>query len=302
VEAVLGYVSATIEHFQKQGDLGKWKDFWFNEKTKTLYFVGKDNIPFHTIILPALLLASKEGYNLPWNVSSTEFLQFKGEKASKSQRRGIWIDEAIALFPPDYWRYFLMATRPETKDSNFSWAIFREKINSDLNDSFGNFVHRTLTFINTRFSSKIPQPTTLDEQVLTILKDKVAAIANEIEGCKLQSAANTMISISRIGNQYLNDWEPWHLIKKDSRQAGNTIYMATQMVKTLAIVSYPFIPFSAENMWITLNLPGKIGRWQEALTLLPPKHEIAKAKPLFQKISLNEHELEQKLQNVRKRS
>ncbi|MGC9345772.1 MAG: methionine--tRNA ligase, partial [Candidatus Bathyarchaeales archaeon] len=115
IEAVLGYVSATIEYFRNRGEPEKWKEYWFNKDAKTLYFIGKDNIPFHTIIFPALLLASHENYNLPWDVSATEFLQFKGEKASKSQKIGIWIDEALELFPADYWRYFLMATRPETR-------------------------------------------------------------------------------------------------------------------------------------------------------------------------------------------
>ncbi len=147
VEAVLGYVSATIEYFINHGKPDGWKEYWFDREARTYYFIGKDNIPFHTIILPALLLASGEGYNLPWNVSATEFLQFKGEKASKSQRIGIYIDEALQLFPADYWRYFLMATRPEAKDTNFSWELFTERTNADLNDTFGNFIHRTLTFI-----------------------------------------------------------------------------------------------------------------------------------------------------------
>ena len=158
VEAVLGYVSATIEYFKDHENPEAWKDYWFDKKARTFYFIGKDNIPFHTIILPALLLASGYDYNLPWNVSATEWLQFKGEKASKSQKVGIWMHEALELFPADYWRYFLMATRPETKDSNFSWEIFIEKTNADLNDTFGNFVHRTLTFINTQFGGEIPAP------------------------------------------------------------------------------------------------------------------------------------------------
>ena len=144
VDAVLGYVSATIEQCQRIGQPEKWREFWFDKEAKTLYFVGKDNIPFHTIILPALLLASGQGYNLPWNVSATEFLQFRGQKASKSQRVGIWIDEALEMFPVDYWRFFLIATRPESKDTNFTWTAFMEKINADLNDTFGNFIHRTL--------------------------------------------------------------------------------------------------------------------------------------------------------------
>ena len=240
VEAVLGYVSATIEYFRNRGEPEGWKAYWFDKDAKTLYFIGKDNIPFHTIILPALLMASHEDYNLPWNVSATEFLQFKGEKASKSLRIGIWIDEALELFPADYWRYFLIATRPETKDSNFSWEIFAEKINADLNDTFGNFIHRTLSFINRQFNSQVPEPSRLDaddKKVLEALKEKVGEIAEDFEACRLQSAANGVISISRLGNQYLNDKEPWNLIKRDRARAATVIYVAAQLVKALAITS-----------------------------------------------------------------
>jgi methionyl-tRNA synthetase len=305
VEAVLGYVSATIEYFRNRGEPERWKEFWFNKNAKTLYFLAKDNIPFHTIILPALLLASGEDYNLPWNVSATEFLQFKGEKASKSMRIGIFIDEALELFPVDYWRYFLIATRPETKDTNFSWELFIEKVNADLNDTFGNFIHRTLTFVNTQFNGEIPKPTALDEdanQILKAIQDKVETTAKEIEDCKLQSAANTVMSISRIGNQYLNEKEPWNLIKKDKAKAASVIYVATQTVKALAIVSAPIIPFTAEEIWKTLNLPGNVHeqKWNEALKPLPANHKIGKAKPLFQKIDANERELDEKLERIRK--
>ena len=176
VDAVLGYISATIEQCQRMGQPEKWREYWFNKQAKTLYFVGKDNIPFHTIILPALLLASGEGYNLPWNVSATEFLQFRGEKASKSQRIGIWIDEALEMFPVDYWRFFLIATRPESKDTNFTWGAFTDKINADLNDTFGNFIHRTLSFIASKFDAQIPPPTKMDQDdqaLLEAVKEKV---------------------------------------------------------------------------------------------------------------------------------
>jgi methionyl-tRNA synthetase len=307
VEAVLGYVSATIEYFRNLGEPEKWKEYWFNNDAKTLYFIGKDNILFHTIILPALLLASDQDYNLPWNVSATEFLQFKGEKASKSQRRGIFIDEALELFPADYWRFFLMSSRPETKDANFSWKLFIEKVNSDLNDTFGNFIHRTLSFINTQFDDKIPQAITIDADAKKILKtveEKVDTIASEIEDCKLQAAANTVISISRIGNQYLNEKEPWNLIKKDKPEAANILYVATQIVKALAIVSAPFIPFAAEELWKTLNLPGVVHqqKWDEASKPLPAGHKIAKATPLFRKIEADVQKLDETLANVRKKS
>lgn len=305
VEAVLGYVSATIEYFKNRGEPEKWKEYWFDKNVRSLYFIGKDNIPFHTIILPALLLASGKDYNLPWNVSATEFLQFKNLKFSKSHRIGIWIDEALELFPADYWRFFLIATRPETKDSNFSWEIFIEKINADLNDTFGNFIHRTLTFINTKFDSEIPAPMALDEdaqKVLDSIKEKVEAIAKEIDEFKLQAAANTLISISRIGNQYLNEKEPWNLMKKDKAKAAAIFYVAAQIVKTLAIVSAPFIPVAAEEIWKTLNLEGSVHeqKWTEILKPLPANHKIAKPKPLFQKIEANAKQLDDRLEEVRK--
>jgi methionyl-tRNA synthetase len=306
VEAVLGYVSATIEYCRRVGKPELWREFWFNKDAKTLFFVGKDNIPFHTIILPALLLASGEGYNLPWNVSATEFLQFKGEKASKSRRIGIWIDEALEMFPVDYWRFFLVATRPETKDANFSWEFFVDKINADLNDTFGNFVHRTLTFINARFGGVVPQAEKLtaeDEAVLQSIREKVEAMAEEIEAAKLQSAVNTLISLSRVGNQYLNEKEPWNLLKSDKARAAAVLYVAVQVVKALAVVSAPIMPETAEQMWQTLGLPGSVHecKWMEAVKPLEAGHKITKATPLFRKIDATAEQLDERLAEVREK-
>ncbi len=306
VEAVLGYVSATIEYFKNCGEPEKWREYWFNKDAKTLFFIGKDNIPFHTIIFPALLLGSHENYSLPWNVSATEFLQFKGEAFSKSRRIGVFIDEVLELFPADYWRYFLAATRPETKDTNFSWRLFIEKVNADLNDTLGNFIHRTLKFINSQFNSEVPKPSNLsedEERVLKTLEERVETIANEIEDCRLQSAANNVVGISRMGNQYLNEKEPWNVIKKDRDEAANTIYVAAQIVKTLALVSAPFIPFAAEELWRILNLPGSVHEkeWDEALKPLPASHKIGKAMPLFRKIEASSEELVEMLEKVREK-
>jgi methionyl-tRNA synthetase len=264
----------------------------------------KDNIPFHTIILPALLLASDQGYNLPWNVSATEFLQFKGQKASKSQRVGIWIDEALEMFPLDYWRFFLIATRPESKDTNFTWPAFTEKINADLNDTFGNFIHRTLSFINSKFDGQIPAPTKLDkddEALLQAIKEKVAQAAKEIEDSWLQSAANTLISISRLGNQYLNTKEPWNLMKTDKEKAGAIFYVATQVVKAIAVVSEPFMPQTAQQLWQTLNLPETVNKsnWSDSLKPIKAGHKISKPTPLFHKIDADEAKLEETLGQIR---
>jgi methionyl-tRNA synthetase len=304
VEAVLGYLSATVEYFKRKGEEERWKEYWFNKETKTLYFIGKDNIPFHTIILPALLLASHEDYNLPWTVQSTEFLMFDGQAFSKSRRIGIWIDEALELFPADYWRYSLLSIRPEVKDTNFSWTTLTEKVNSDLNDTLGNFIHRTLTFINKQFDSAVPQPSSLDDKdkaVLAEAKEIVNKTAERIEAFKLQEALRYAISLSHLGNRYFNEKEPWKSIKTDRQQSANTLYVAAQIVKQLAIILEPFIPFTAEKLWKLLNLPGSVHEqtWNETEKELAPDHEIKKAKPLFSKIEESEEELQAKLEKVR---
>jgi len=307
VDAVLGYVSATIEYYKHTKQPDKWREFWLDKTAQTLYFVGKDNIPFHTIILPALLLASGQNYNLPWSVSATEFLQFRGQKASKSQRIGIWIDEALDMFPVDYWRFFLISTRPESKDTNFTWTAFAEKINADLNDTFGNFIHRTLSFINTKFDSAIPTPTNPDaddQALLDGLREKTTQIAQDIENGNLQSAANTLIAISRLGNQYLNTKEPWNLMKTNKEKAAIIFYNAAQIVKAITVISQPFMPTTAQQLWQTLNLPGTIeqSRWSDALVPLEAGHQLLKPQPLFHKVETDEDKLDEQLAQIRAKS
>jgi len=304
VEAVLGYLSATVEYFKRRGEEEGWKEYWFNKEAKTLYFIGKDNIPFHTLILPALLLAAHEDYNLPWNVDSIEFLMFEGQAFSKSRRIGVWIDEALELFPADYWRYALISIRPETKDTNFSWKTFIEKVNADLNDTLGNFIHRTLTFINQHFNSALPKPSKLDEHDKSTLESAtkmVEKIAQTLEEFRLQEALRHVIGLSHLGNRFLNEKEPWKKIKTNPQSAGNTLYVAAQIVKNLAITLEPFTPFTAEKLWKLLNLPGAVHErtWKETKRDLPTGHKINKAKPLFSKIKSTEEELQNILEKAR---
>jgi methionyl-tRNA synthetase len=304
VDAVLGYLSATVEYFKNRNQEERWKEYWFDKNTKTLYFIGKDNIPFHTIILPALLLATHESYNLPWTVHSTEFLMFDGQAFSKSRRIGVWIDEALELFPADYWRYSLMAIRPEVKDTNFSWTTLIEKVNSDLNDTLGNFIHRTLTFINKQFNCIVPQQSNLDikdRSAQEEAKEIVKKTAEDLEIFKLQEALRYAISLSHLGNKYLNEKEPWKTIKTDRQEAANTLYVAGHIVKQLAIILEPFIPFTAEKIWKLLNLEGSVHEqtWNETEKQLPPNHRINQAKPLFNKIQDSENDLQTKLEKTR---
>jgi len=303
-DAVLGYVSATIEYFRRQGNAEGWKEYWFNKDAKTLYFIGKDNIPFHTLIFPALLMATHEDYNLPWNVCTNEWLIFAGQKSSKSRRIGVWIDEALEMFPVDYWRYTLISIRPETKDSDFTWKVFIEKVNSDLNDTLGNFIHRTLKFINTYFDSRIPEPKNLDEldkKTLDAVNDKIKAVDNALSSFQLQMALREAIDLSRIGNKYLNEKKPWEAIKLNPDAAANILYVSAQIVKALSIILEPFMPSTAQKIRDLLNLPEKYF-WDEAYKPLLANHKIKEAEPLFSKIEVSEEELQSMLENIRSRS
>jgi methionyl-tRNA synthetase len=182
--------------------------------------------------------------------------------------------------------------------------MFIEKVNADLNDTLGNFIHRTLTFVNSHFGGAVPESKDLDAdsvKVLKTLEEKVRTTAKEFENCRLQAAANTIMSISRVGNQYLNEKEPWNLMKKDRNEAAKVFSVAAQIVKALAIVSAPLIPFAAEETWRALNLTGSVHeqKWENALKPLPTNHRIAETKPLFRKIDVGSQELEKKLHKVR---
>ncbi|RJS81158.1 methionine--tRNA ligase [Candidatus Bathyarchaeota archaeon] len=303
VEAVLGYISATIEYF-KGKDESRWRDFWFDKDSRTLFFIGKDNIPFHTIILPALLMATHEDWVLPWNVSATEFLLFKGEKFSKSRRWGVWIDEALNLFPVDYWRYVLLAIRPENKDTNFTWKIFIEKVNSELNDTIGNFIHRAITFLNRYFDSKVPEPReldTLDREMLNDLETSVSEIERDLENIRIQSALGKIYSLAQAGNRYLNLKEPWKTFKSDPQVCANTLYVAMQIVKALVITLKPFIPRAADKFCRMINLGEEVsnGMWKELYRPLPPGHKVNKAEVLFRKIDLTESDIERRIESMR---
>lgn len=301
-ENVLGYISATIEYFKKHGDGDKWKEYWFNPEARVLCFIGKDNIPFHTLIFPALLLATHEGYNLPWNVSTNEWLNFEGKKSSKSRKIGVWIDEALRLAPADYWRYTLIANRPETKDTNFTWTIFLEKVNSDLNDTLGNFIHRALTFIDKYYDGRVPSPKNmeqLDKQVLETIKESYDKIENALKHFQLQAAVRKVIELSREGNKYLNEKKPWKTVKEDQQTTANTLYVAAQIVKALSVLLEPFVPFSAEKLRDMLNI-SPTARWNDAIKPLTAEHNIKKPKPLFHKIEKSETELSEALEKMRK--
>ncbi len=303
LEAVLGYISATKEYTEQHGKGEDWKHFWFEPKTRILFFIGKDNITFHTLILPALLLATKKDYTLPWNVPSTEYLIFEGEKFSKSKRTGVWIDEALSLYPVDYWRFWLIANRPELKDSGFTWEGFADGVNSILNDTIGNFIHRTLVFIQRNFNAEVPKPGKFnqeDESVLAELtkcKEETSALLDDF---KLKDSLARVTGLARSLNKYLNDAAPWQSIKKHPTIASTTLYVAIQGVRALAILLSPFIPSTSNEIWGQLALKGQVGssEWKTFNKKLESGHKLGDVKPLFSKIGPGE--IDSKLQELEK--
>jgi methionyl-tRNA synthetase len=291
LEAVLGYVSAAVEWAEKNGRPEDWKSYWFDKETRNVHFIGKDNIPFHTIILPALLLATRDPYVLPWQVSSTEFILFDNKKFSKSHRIGVWMDEALQVAPSDYWRYMLMALRPETKDANFTWKEFQARVNADLNDVLGNFVHRTLTFIKNNFSGSIPAPGEFqerDKQVLAKLQESPRRSGVSLDQCKLREGLSVVIDLAREGNLYLSENEPWHTIKREPVRARTVMFICAQLVRALAVLLAPFMPTAAESIWSQLGLEGGVANahWEEAGTVrLHEGHVIGTPVPIFKKIT-----------------
>ncbi len=291
LEAVLGYVSAAVEWAEESGRPEDWKRFWFDKETKNVHFIGKDNIPFHTIIFPALLMATKDPYVLPWQVSSTEFILFDNKKFSKSHRIGVWMDEALQVAPSDYWRYMLIALRPETKDANFTWREFQARVNADLNDVLGNFIHRTLTFIKSNYSGSLPGPGELDERdkvILSKIREAPERAGANFDECKLREALQVAVDLARDGNLYLSETEPWHAMKQDPARARTTMFICAQLVRSLAILLAPFTPGAADSIWSQLGLGGSVtsARWEDAgETFLHEGHAIGVPAPLFKKIT-----------------
>ena len=291
MEALLGYLSASIEFYQNKKNPDLWKEYWKNRQTKNVHFIGKDNIPFHTIIFPALLMASKENYILPWQVSSTEFILYEGQgKFSKSRKIGVWMDEALEVAEPEYWRYVLISIRPEMKDTNFTWREFERHINTELNDILGNFVHRTLTFVKSNFESCIPEVNDIsekDKEIIAIAKNVPSKVGDLMDRFRLKEALLAVVDLARSGNEYMSKMEPWHLIKSDKQAAANTINVCSQLVRNLAIVLYPFLPRTSQLIWDQLALKEDVGKqnWFNAGEMhLPAGHKIGKPQPLFHKV------------------
>ena len=310
-EAVLGYISAVKEWAETiVKDSNKFEYFWNDPDTKTVFFIGKDNIIFHLIIFPILLLAYNEGksndkqFVLPYNVSSTEFLMYENDKFSKSRGNGIWIDEALKLAPLDYWRFNLVYNRMEERDTSFLWSEFENNIKT-LNDNIGNFIHRTLTFIDKQFDGKIPKKLENDEIDIQFI-DSINSISEEIgesiKNFKLRKAIRDIVNFGKEGNVYLNNKAPWHLIKQDKDAAGHVFNICAQAVYAFGVLLSPFIPGTSEKILSYLNVSNSKDLGWNSINESAVREglKIKKPKPLFQKLEIDD--LKKGLEEIRKKS
>ena len=289
-EAVLGYISSTKELSSLRKEPELWKNYWQDPKTKYIAFIGKDNIVFHTIIFPAILMAWNEGdkakYCLPQNVPANEFLNFEGKKFSKSRNWGIDVEEFLKLFPADPLRYTLASNLPENRDTDFYWKEFQSKNNSELADIFGNLINRTFTFVHKHFDGKVPARTKvekIDEEIIELALSYPKKIADLFENYKVKDGVLEIMNLARAGNKYFNDSEPWKTIKSDKEKCGTTINICLNIIYTLAELFYPVLPFSSEKLFKMLN--AKIVNWKNCGNEnLLPGHKLNPSEILFPKI------------------
>ncbi len=286
-DAPIGYISSTKEWALQNKK--KWEDYWKNDETELVHFIGKDNIVFHCIIFPSMLKAHGE-YILPKNVPANEFLNLEGDKISTSKNWAVWIHEYLKDFPDkqDVMRYVLTANMPETKDSDFSWKDFQAKNNNELVAIYGNYVNRVVVLINKYYEGKVPAPkfyTNKDKEIINSVKLLRDKIGFAIEKFRFRESNSEMINIARIGNKYLADNEPWKLINIDPGRTKTILFISIQIVSALAFLSEPFLPFTSSKLKEILKIKKQI-IWNDILNfnIIKPGQKISKESFLFEKV------------------
>lgn len=299
-DAPIGYISNTKELYPQN-----WEKWWKEKDTKLVHFIGKDNIVFHCIIFPAMLKA-EGSYILPENVPANEFLNLEGDKISTSRNWAVWLHEYLKDFPgkQDVLKYVLCANAPETKDNDFTWKDFQTRNNSELVAIFGNFVNRTIVLTHKYFEGKVPQRGTLNEldiQTIEQIKQYPEKIGRSIEQYRFREALNELMNLARLGNKYLTENEPWKTIKTDPERTATVLNISLQICANLALLSEPFLPFTAEKLRGMLN-QDKVFWYQAGNSeLLEEGKQINPAQLLFEQIDDKQIEAQlEKLQQTKK--
>ena len=278
-EAFIGYMSSAAAWSRRTGI--PWEDYWNGH---VVHFIGKDIIYHHSLFWPAMLLG--RDCKLPDDIFAGEFLSLEGRKMSTSKNWVVWVADFVKDFDSDLLRYYLTINAPLNKDTDFSWDEFQRRVNDELADVIGNFLHRTFTFTNKFFDGKVPEyknPSEADlefEQAIKELPDKVGDL---IADMKFREGLVEIILTAKKGNKYFNDQEPWKAVKEDMERASNCLYLSNQLCKAMAVLLKPYIPNKADAICEIINIPTE-NTWDDAKVFLETGHEINKAKPLFKKI------------------
>jgi methionyl-tRNA synthetase len=289
-DAVIGYLSATKEWAALKGKPDEWKKFWTDPSCRSYYFLGKDNIVFHTIIWPAMLLGYG-GLDLPYDVPANQFMVIEGQKFSKSMGVSIDIPDLLTRFKPDVIRYYLVANMPELKDSEFSWQDFALRTNNELVATYGNFLHRALSFTFKNYG-EIPARGELDDRDRQALS-RVSAAAEEVKTslsvCEFRKALKAVMDLAQFGNQYFDSVAPWSLVGTDKARCGTVLSISLEICKGLSVLAFPFLPFSSENIWKQLRMDGTVeGIGWKALDLpLNVGAKLEKPVPQYAKIDVS---------------
>ncbi|UCG68848.1 MAG: methionine--tRNA ligase [Thermoplasmata archaeon] len=299
-EAVIGYFSTSKEWARRRGEEEKWKDFWMDEACRHYYFLGKDNIPFHTIIWPAILMGYG-GLNLPYDVPANEYLKWGGEQFSKSRGISIAVPDVLQKYDPDQVRYYLSINMPEIRDADFTLEDFIRRNNDELVSTLGNFIHRVLSFTHANYG-EIPEMKELadeDKEALKKIEAQVNEVSELIESCQFKKAIKSVMELAHFGNRYFDTRAPWSLLKKNREECGTVLHVCLRMVKALCISMAPFLPFSADKLYNLLGYEGSVSAlsWDEATSEIRPKQSLGKPSPLFKKLIVEE---DMKMEEIKK--
>jgi methionyl-tRNA synthetase len=278
-EAVIGYLSASKEWAQRRDEPDAWRKFW-QEECKSYYFIGKDNIPFHTIIWPAMLMGYG-GLNLPYDVPSNEFLTIEAQKLSKSRNIAIWLEDFLSRYQPDALRYVLSVNMPDTSDTDFSWREFVRRNNDELVATYGNLVNRALSMLQRHFDGRVPEHGALDERsegMISRAEATLKTMDDLLYACRFKEAIKTAMALAAETNRYLDEKSPWKTVKTDKTAAGDALYTSLVVISGLRTAFYPFLPFSSEKLHRFLGFDGtieadgwKLRRPVPGSTLNPPE-------------------------------
>lgn len=274
-ENVLGYLSAS--KIATELRKSSFSELW-GKNAKHYYVHGKDNIPFHTIILPALLIANGEGWHLPDNIVSSEYLTLEGRKISTSQNYAIWVKDLLEQYAPDSIRYYFLANGPEKKDADFSWREYVYTHNGELLGAYGNFINRSLAFINKYWDGIVPEGIE-NESINKRIENLYETTAKKIEGGAFKDALGEIFDFVRESNKFFDTEQPWITRDTDLNACKNTLYQCVQIIANLAILLHPFLPFSSEKVFTWLNIRDK---WEKQS--VPAGYHLPKIEILFQRI------------------